>query len=129
MGRDLYDSFSSARAVFRQADEAVGFALSELCFEGPEDELKKTINAQPAIVTVSLALLAAIGDAGDGNSLPAPAFVAGHSLGEYTALAAAGVVDFATAIFLTHKRGELMHRAGQQNPGAMTAIIGLGRHC
>jgi len=125
MGKDLYDGFSSAKAVFRQADKAVGFALSELCFEGPENELKKTVNAQPAIVTISLALLAAMRDTYVVKSLPSPSLVAGHSLGEYTALAAAGVVDFASAIFLTRKRGELMHQAGQQNPGAMAAIIGL----
>jgi [acyl-carrier-protein] S-malonyltransferase len=125
MGKDLYDGFNSARAVFNQADQAVGFALSELCFNGPEDELKKTINAQPAIVTVSLALLVAMRETIYNNKLPALSLVAGHSLGEYTALAAAGVVDFASAIFLTRKRGELMHRAGQQNPGGMAAVIGL----
>ncbi|MFC1865611.1 ACP S-malonyltransferase [Chloroflexota bacterium] len=125
MGKDLYDTFASARAVFKQADEAVGFALSRLCFEGPEDELRQTINAQPAIVTLSLALLAAMRDTVEESSLPLPSLVAGHSLGEYTALAAAGVVDFATTIFLTRKRGELMHHAGQQNPGGMAAVIGL----
>ena len=125
MGKDLYDTFASARAVFKQADEAVGFALSRLCFEGPEEELKQTVNAQPAVVTLSLALLAAMRDTVEESSLPLPSLVAGHSLGEYTALAAAGVVDFATAIFLTRKRGELMHRAGQQNPGGMAAVIGL----
>ncbi len=125
MGKDLYDTFASARFAFNQADQAVGFSLSELCFNGPEDELKKTINAQPAIVTVSLALLAAMRDTRDDSSLPAPSLVAGHSLGEYTALAAAGVLDFASAIFLTRKRGELMQQAGQQNPGGMAAVIGL----
>ncbi|MFH1663073.1 MAG: ACP S-malonyltransferase [Chloroflexota bacterium] len=123
MGRDLYDSSDSARAVFGQADEALGFSLSQLCFNGPDDELRQTINAQPAIVTVSLALLSAIRDSD--NNLPAPAFVAGHSLGEYTALAAAGVVDFATAIYLTRERGRFMHHAGMENPGGMAAVIGL----
>ncbi len=125
MGKDLYDAFDSAKTVFNQADEAVGFSLSKLCFEGPEDELKQTVNAQPAIVTLSLALLAAMRDTCAENNLPAPSLVAGHSLGEYTALAAAGVLDFPTAIFLTRKRGELMHQAGQQNPGGMAAVIGL----
>jgi [acyl-carrier-protein] S-malonyltransferase len=123
MGRDIYDEFSSARAVFEQADEALSFPLSKLCFEGPDEELRQTINAQPAIVTTSFALLAALREARD--DLPAPAFVAGHSLGEYTALAAAGVVDFATAIRLTRERGRLMHQAGLEQPGGMAAIIGL----
>jgi [acyl-carrier-protein] S-malonyltransferase len=125
MGRDLYDSYDSARAVFKQADEALGFPLSQLCFNGPDDELRQTVNAQPAIVTVSLALLSAIRNSADNKSLPAPAFVAGHSLGEYTALAAAGVFDFATAIYLTRQRGRLMHQAGLENPGGMAAVIGL----
>jgi [acyl-carrier-protein] S-malonyltransferase len=125
MGRDLYDSSDSARAVFKQADEALGFPLSQLCFNGPDDELRQTINAQPAIVTISLALLSAIRNSDGSKNLPAPAFVAGHSLGEYTALAAAGVVDFATAIYLTRERGRLMHQAGLENPGGMAAIIGL----
>ena len=125
MGRDLYDSFDSARAVFRQADEVLGFPLSRLCFHGPEDELCRTINAQPAIVTISLACLAAWQELPDANEQGTPAFVAGHSLGEYTALAAAGAVDFATAIYLARERGRLMHQAGLQNPGGMVAIIGL----
>jgi [acyl-carrier-protein] S-malonyltransferase len=126
MGSDLYDNFDSARAVFDTADETLGFPLSKLCFNGPEDELRQTINAQPAIVTVSLACLSAIGDAG-GNGLPAPAFVAGHSLGEYTALAAAEVLSFATTIYLARERGRLMHQAGLKKPGGMVAIIGLSK--
>jgi len=90
MGRDLYEQFGSAKAVFNQADDTLGFPLSRLCFEGPEDELRQTVNAQPAIVTVSLACLEAAKEVGDGGGLPPPVFVAGHSLGEYTALAAAG---------------------------------------
>ena len=112
MGRDLYGSFDSAKAVFKQADEALGFPLSQLCFDGPDDELRQTINVQPAIVTVTLALLSAIHNTKDDNNLPAPAFVAGHSLGEYIALAAAGVLDSATTIYLTRERGRLMHQAG-----------------
>jgi [acyl-carrier-protein] S-malonyltransferase len=123
MGRDLYQNFDSARAVFEQADETLGFPLSKLCFEGPEDELLQTINAQPAIVTVSFACFEASRNAS--NSLPPASFVAGHSLGEYTALAAAGVLDFATAVYLARERGRLMHEAGQIVPGGMAAIIGL----
>jgi len=125
MGRDLYDSFASAKAVFEEADEILGFPLSRLCFEGPEDELRQTINAQPALVTTSLACLQAAREAGDSDGLPLPAFVAGHSLGEYTALAVAGVFDFSDAIYLARERGRLMHEAGQLNPGNMAAIIGL----
>lgn len=124
MGRDLYDSFSSAKPIFEQADEALGFSLSHLCFEGPEDELRETINAQPAILTVSYACLRAAKDMEKGG-LPTPAFVAGHSLGEYTALTAAGVLDFKAAVYLARERGRLMHEAGTVRPGAMTAIMGL----
>ena len=125
MGRDLYDNFDSAKAVFEQADETLGFSLSRLCFEGPEDELRQTINAQPALVTVSFACLKAARDMSNGNGLPPPSFVAGHSLGEYTALAAAGVLDFATTVYLARERGRLMYEAGLRKPGGMVAIIGL----
>ena len=125
MGRDLYDNFDSAKAVFKQADEALGFPLSRLCFDGPEEELRQTINAQPAIVTVSFACLQAVYNVSSSNGLPSPAFVAGHSLGEYTALAAAGVLDFADAVYLTRERGRLMDEAGLSQPGGMVAIIGL----
>jgi len=125
MGRDLYQNFDSAKAVFDQADEALGFHLSKLCFEGPEDALLQTINAQPAIVTVSLACLEASRNMSSGDGLPPASFVAGHSLGEYTALAAAGVLDFATTVYLARERGRLMHEAGQIIPGGMAAIIGL----
>ncbi len=124
MGRDLYDNFDSAKAIFEQADEVLGFPLSQLCFEGPEDELRLTINAQPALVLVSFACLKATRDK-PGGSLPAPAFVAGHSLGEYTALAAANVLDLATTVYLARERGRLMYEAGLKRPGGMVAIIGL----
>ena len=123
MGRDLYDSFASAKVVFDQADEVLGFPLSRLCFEGPDDELCQTINAQPAILTASYACLESVREAGHG--LPSPSFVAGHSLGEYTALAVAGVLDFATAVYLARERGRLMHEAGTIRPGSMAAIIGF----
>ena len=124
MGHDLYDSLASAKAIFEQADEALGFGLSRLCFEGPEEELTQTINAQPALLTTSYACLKATREIA-GNSLPAASFLAGHSLGEYTALAVAGVIDFATAVRLARERGRLMHEAGQIQPGSMAAILGL----
>jgi [acyl-carrier-protein] S-malonyltransferase len=124
MGRDLYDNVKSARAVYAAADEALGFPLSRLCFEGPEEELRQTINAQPALVTAAVACLEAVREI-DRDALPAPAFVAGHSLGEYTALGVAGAFDFTRAVRLARERGRLMHEAGQRQPGAMAAILGL----
>jgi [acyl-carrier-protein] S-malonyltransferase len=124
MGRDLYDNVKSAKAIFEQADEALGFSLSKLCFEGPEEELRQTINAQPALVTDAFACLEAAREIG-GGKLPVPDYLAGHSLGEYTALAAAGVFDFPTAVRLARERGRLMHEAGQKRAGAMAAIIAL----
>ena len=124
MGRDLYDNFDSAKAVFKQADQTLGFSLSRLCFDGPENELRRTINTQPALVTVSFACLKAAQDMSD-SRLPPPSFVAGHSLGEYTALAATGVLDFANAVYLARERGRLMYEAGLRKPGGMVAILGL----
>ncbi len=123
MGRDLYEEFASARAVFEQADEVLGFPLSQLCFEGPEEELRLTINAQPAILTVSLACLAAVREVNTG--MPSARFVAGHSLGEYTALAVSDVFDFKMAVYLARERGRLMHEADKVRPGSMAAVIGL----
>ena len=123
MGQDLNHDFASAKDVFERADRALGFPISRLCFDGPEDELRQTVNAQPALVTISFACLEASREAG--IDLPPPAFVAGHSLGEYTALAAAGVLDFDDAVSLARERGRLMHEAGQMTPGGMAAIIGL----
>lgn len=125
MGSTLYETFSSAKEVFQQADETLGLPLSRLCFDGPEDELRQTINAQPAILTVSLACLQAMQEVSGNSGLPCPVFLAGHSLGEYTALAAAGVFDYATAVYLARERGRLMHEAGQKVPGGMAAVIGL----
>lgn len=127
MGRDLYDQFPQARAVFAEADETLGFALSRLIFEGPSEALMATENAQPALLTVSVAVLAALDwspdrPVGSRPSVPPPAFVAGHSLGEYSALVAAGAVSFATAVRLVRRRGELMASAHE---GAMAAVIGL----
>ncbi|HIC93297.1 MAG TPA: ACP S-malonyltransferase [Anaerolineae bacterium] len=121
MGRDLYETYPEARAVFEKADETLGFPLSELCFEGPAEELNDTINTQPAIFTMSVACLRALNPLFSLN----PLFVAGHSLGEYTALVAAGALDFAAGLKLVRERGRLMKEAGEKNPGAMAAIIGL----
>lgn len=120
MGRDLCQQFPLAKAVFDEADAVLGFSISRLCFEGPEEELRQTVNVQPAIVTMSLACLAASRD-----QLPPPSFTAGHSLGEYTALAAAGVLDFASTVRLARERGRLMHEAGLKSPGAMVAVLGM----
>ena len=123
MGHDLYETFASAKAVFSRADEVLGFPLSRLCFEGPEEELRLTINAQPAILVTSYACLEAAREVNP--ALPPPRFVAGHSLGEYTALAVSGVFDFKTAVYLARERGRLMHEANNTRPGSMAAVIGL----
>ncbi|PPD58566.1 ACP S-malonyltransferase [Dehalogenimonas etheniformans] len=122
MGQDVYEEYDAAKAVFKAADERLGFSISELCFEGPEDKLKETAIAQPAIVTTSLAYLAALRDM---EVLPEPEFVAGHSLGEYTALAAAGVLDVADTVQLAALRGRMMHLAAIQSPGSMAAVLGM----
>jgi [acyl-carrier-protein] S-malonyltransferase len=124
MGLDLYNSYPSAKEVFDEADASLGFSLSRLCFEGPEEELTKTHNVQPAILVVSIACLKALEKAAIVN-FPPPTFVAGHSLGEYTALVAAGVLGLADAVLLVRERGRLMYEAGLKNPGSMLAVIGL----
>jgi [acyl-carrier-protein] S-malonyltransferase len=124
MGKDLWDNFDSVKAIFKQADEASGFPLTKLIFEGPEDELRKTINAQPALVTMSIACLKAAQET-VGSKLPTAIFMAGHSLGEYTALTAANVIDFNTAVYLTKERGRLMFEAGIKQPGVMAAVMGM----
>ncbi len=125
MGRDVYDASAAARAVFDRADAALGVSLSRLCFEGPDDELRQTVNAQPAIVTVSVALLEAARESDHALVQARPAFVAGHSLGEYSALIAAGVLEFDDGIRLVRERGRLMQLAGERNPGTMAAVMGL----
>ena len=122
MGYDIYQNSRQAGLVFQEADDVLGFTLSRLCFEGPADELRETINSQPALLTVSVACLRA---ASEFNSMPEPAFVAGHSLGEYTALVAANSLEFADAVRLVRERGRLMQEAGERKPGSMAAIIGL----
>jgi [acyl-carrier-protein] S-malonyltransferase len=124
MGRDLYSKYPSAKEVFDQADTALGFPLSQLCFQGPEEELLKTVNVQPAILITSIACLRAIHEANHDNFLSAR-YVAGHSLGEYTALVATNVLSLSDAVKLVRERGRLMYEAGLRNPGGMLAIIGL----
>jgi [acyl-carrier-protein] S-malonyltransferase len=129
MGKALFEASGAARRVFQQADEILGFKLSTLCFEGPAEELEDTINAQPAILTVSLACLAALRERLEvlGQKWQPPRFVAGHSLGEYTALVAAGSLDFGDALRLVRERGRLMKEQGDHRPGGMAAVIGLDR--
>lgn len=122
MGKALFDASPAARMVFERADRALGWSLTRLCFEGPELELTLTANTQPAIVTVSIATLAAIREATP--SLAAPAFAAGHSLGEYSALVAAGALGFEDAVRLVHLRGKAMQEAVPEGEGAMAALMG-----
>jgi [acyl-carrier-protein] S-malonyltransferase len=126
MGKQLYETSPAARRIFEQADATLGFPLSRLCFEGPQEELDDTINAQPAILTVSIACLEALKERfGPLGYIGAPSLVAGHSLGEFTALVVAGVLDFEDALKLVRERGRLMKETGQQRPGGMAAVIGL----
>ena len=120
MGRELAEQFPAARAVFAEADEALGFALSRLCFEGPAEALQLTENTQPAILTTSIATLRAM----EVEGWPAPDFVAGHSLGEYSALVAAGALSLATAVQTVRARGRYMQAAVPVGVGAMAAILG-----
>jgi len=121
MAQDLVATYPEARALFEEADQVLAFSLSQLCFRGPENVLTDTINAQPALLTHSIAALRVV------QSLrhESPAFVAGHSLGEYSALVAAEVMDFGDALKLVRERGRVMKGAGEKAPGAMAAIIGM----
>jgi [acyl-carrier-protein] S-malonyltransferase len=120
MGKDLYEKFPEARAIFEAADEALGEKFSQMLFEGPESALKLTANTQPAILTVSVAAHAVFSKRG-----AAPAFVAGHSLGEYSALVAAGSLSLADAVRAVRARGTFMQEAVPEGVGAMAAILGL----
>jgi [acyl-carrier-protein] S-malonyltransferase len=120
MGRELAEQFPAAREVFAEADDALGFSLSQLCFEGPAEALQLTENTQPAILTVSIAALRAL----EAENLPAPAFVAGHSLGEYSALVAAGALSLSAAVRAVRARGRYMQEAVPVGAGAMAAILG-----
>ena len=122
MGKALYDGSERARAVFDRADRALDFPLSSLCFEGPDEELIKTENAQPAIVATSIAALEALREANP--ELGPPAYAAGHSLGEYSALVAASALDLEDAIRLVRERGRAMQHAVPQGAGGMAAIMG-----
>ena len=125
MGRALASAFSEAADIFKRADSALGFSLQQLCFEGPEADLTLTKNTQPAIVTTSIATLAAIRAVHP--SLPAPAFAAGHSLGEYSALVAAGAFTLEDAVRTVHLRGRAMQEAVPEGEGGMAAIMGGDR--
>jgi [acyl-carrier-protein] S-malonyltransferase len=120
MGKSLAETEPAAARVFEEADAALGFSISRVCFEGPDDELRRTEITQPALLTVSLAAFAVLRQRG-----VAPDFVAGHSLGEYAALVAAGALDFADAVRLVHKRGRFMQDAVPAGVGAMAALLKL----
>ena len=117
MGQDLYQVEPASRAVFDQADDLLGFSLSELCFNGPEERLTDTVNQQPALLATSVATLKAM----EARDWPLPDFVAGHSLGEFSALVAAESLTFADGLALVRRRGELMRDAGQREPGGRWA--------
>ncbi|MEZ4649124.1 MAG: ACP S-malonyltransferase [Candidatus Eisenbacteria bacterium] len=121
MGRDLYEGNGAAKRVFERANDVLGFDLAALCFDGPEDELKQTKNTQPAIYVHSMAVMAALGWEPSGDDI----VLAGHSLGEYSAYAAAGALSFEDGLKLVRRRGELMWEAGQSQPGTMAAVLGL----
>ena len=120
MGKELFEKSAAARQVFEEADDALGFAISRLCFEGPAEELQLTENTQPAILTVSVAAFRAMKEAG----IASPAFVAGHSLGEYSALVAAGALSLSDAVRTVRARGRYMQEAVPVGTGAMAAVIG-----
>jgi [acyl-carrier-protein] S-malonyltransferase len=122
MGRDVAEAYPVARATFEEADDLLGLALSELCFNGPEEALADTINTQPALFVTSMAILRVLEELVPNAR---PAFGAGHSLGEITALAAAGALTFADGVRLVRERGRLMKAAGETAPGAMAALLGL----
>ena len=125
MGRELYDDSPAARSVFHEVDMALERPLSKLLFGGPEDDLRETFNAQPAIMAVSLAAFKAMEESLGPDAMPKPELIAGHSLGEYTALAVAGVLDVGQTAHLVQERGRLMQEACDQNPGSMAAVVGL----
>jgi len=123
MGKDLYTEFSIARGVYDKADETLGFKITELCFDGDKHILTETRNAQPAILLHSVAALEVLKE----EIGLEPSITAGHSLGEYTALVAAGVLDAMDALRIVRRRGELMFRAGKKHPGTMAAVLGMER--
>ena len=124
MGKDFYDAFPESKNVFLTADKVLGFPISKLCFQGPQEELTKTQNCQPAILTISIAAYMAFKNITSHQS-PVTSYVAGLSLGEYSALVAAEALSFEDALYLVRRRGELMEEDARKNPGSMAAIIGL----
>ncbi len=126
MGRDLHDAFPEARAIFEESDEALGRSLSSVIFEGPDEVLRQTVNTQPGILVASLAAWRAAAVAGHEELAAPPLCTAGHSMGEYSALVAAGSLTVSEAVRLVAKRGELMQAAGEQNPGTLAAVLGMG---
>lgn len=122
MGHDVYEASAAARSAYDEADAALGFALSRLCFEGPEEELRRTELQQPAILATSVALLRALQE----RAAVEPCAVAGHSLGEYTALVASGTLRFTDALRLVRERGRYMQEAVPEGRGAMAAVLGCG---
>ena len=120
MGQDLADAFPAARQTFEEADEVLGSSLSNIMWNGPEDELTRTHNAQPAILIHSIAVHRILAD-----RLPEIKYAAGHSLGEFSAYVAAGALSFADAVRTVRRRGELMLRSGQERPGTMAAVLGM----
>jgi [acyl-carrier-protein] S-malonyltransferase len=127
MGKALAEASPAVAAILKEADEALGEPISRLAFEGPSEKLDLTLNAQPALVAVSIAFLAALRErwAADGVEAPEPAYAAGHSMGQYTAMVAAGVISLADAVRLVRERGRQMQASGSGRSGAMAAIIGL----
>ena len=125
MGLEIFKASAAAQDVFKQADEALGRKLSKVIFEGPEEELKQTMNTQPGITATSIACMKAMEELLGSENMPNAHLMAGHSLGEYTALSAAGVLNIGDTLKLVLKRGELMQQACEENPGTMAAIIGL----
>ncbi|GBE05534.1 MAG TPA: [acyl-carrier-protein] S-malonyltransferase [Nitrospirae bacterium] len=122
MGKDLYDSFEEAKVVYKEASEVLGYDIADLSFNGPKDELNRTVRTQPCLLTASYAAFKALSSKGI-----TPAFVAGHSLGEFTAVTASGVISFKDAVRLTEKRGRFMQEAVPEGKGLMAAILGLER--
>jgi [acyl-carrier-protein] S-malonyltransferase len=124
MGKDLYEAFPASKKIFDKADEVLGFPLSRLCFTGPEEDLTKTNNSQPAILTMSIAALEAYKTVVSRSSLVV-SYMAGLSLGEYSVLVAAGAISFEDAVYLVRRRGEFMEEEARKRPGTMLSVIGL----
>ncbi len=122
MGKEAAEVNEKAKMIFEQADERLGYSLSSIIFEGPQEKLTLTANAQPALLTTSIALLQSLAEAGIN-----PDYTAGHSLGEYTALVVSGAIEFADAVYAVHKRGEYMEEAVPDGKGTMAAVLGLDR--